>query len=55
MSAVPAESPDADFWPGWGTKLAVVCVTCGTANAPAHKYCKKCGQALGAVAGPGVK
>jgi class 3 adenylate cyclase/tetratricopeptide (TPR) repeat protein len=47
------ESPsDADFCPECGAKLAVVCVACGTANAPAHKFCKKCGQALGAAAGP---
>jgi class 3 adenylate cyclase/tetratricopeptide (TPR) repeat protein len=48
------ESPsDADFCPECGAKLAVVCVACGTANAPAHKYCKKCGQALGVAAGLG--
>jgi class 3 adenylate cyclase/tetratricopeptide (TPR) repeat protein len=47
------ESPaDADFCPECGAKLAVVCVACGTANAPAHKFCKKCGQPLGAAAGP---
>ena len=41
------ESPsDADFCPECGAKPAVVCVACGTANAPAHKYCKKCGQAF---------
>jgi hypothetical protein len=44
---------DADFCPECGAKLAVVCVACGTANAPAHKFCKKCGQALGVAAGPG--
>ena len=27
--------------------MVVVCVTCGTANAPKHKFCKKCGQELG--------
>jgi class 3 adenylate cyclase/tetratricopeptide (TPR) repeat protein len=48
------ESPsDADFCPECGAKLAAVCVACGTANAPAHKYCKKCGQALGVAAGLG--
>jgi class 3 adenylate cyclase/tetratricopeptide (TPR) repeat protein len=48
------ETPaDADFCPECGAKLAVVCVACGTANAPAHKFCKKCGQALRAGAGPG--
>ena len=42
------ESPaDADFCPECGTKLAVVCVACGIVNAPTHKFCKKCGQALG--------
>jgi predicted amidophosphoribosyltransferase len=36
------ESPaDAEFCPDCGAKLAVVCVACGTANAPAHKYGKK--------------
>jgi hypothetical protein len=35
------ESPsDADFCPECGAKLAAVCVACGTANAPAHKFCK---------------
>ena len=48
------ESPsDADFCPECGERLAVVCVACGTANAPTHKFCKKCGQALEAAAGPG--
>ena len=48
------ESPaDADFCPECGAKLAVVCVACGAANAPAHKYCKKCGQPLGVAAGLG--
>ena len=42
------ESPsDVDFCPECGAKLAVVCAGCGTANAPMHKFCKKCGQALG--------
>jgi class 3 adenylate cyclase/tetratricopeptide (TPR) repeat protein len=48
------ESPsDADFCPECGAKLDVVCAACGTTNAPTHKFCKKCGQALGAGAGHG--
>jgi Double zinc ribbon len=38
---------DADFCPECGAKLAAVCGSCGTANAPAPKFCKKCGQQLG--------
>src|SRR4029434_6121449 len=37
---------DADFCPECGAKLALVCSGCGTANAPTHKFCKKCGQGL---------
>jgi class 3 adenylate cyclase len=33
-----------------GAKLAIVCAGCGTANAPTHKFCKKCGQGLRAGA-----
>ena len=41
------ETPsDADFCPECGAKLALVCSGCGTANAPTHKSCKKCGQGL---------
>jgi class 3 adenylate cyclase len=48
------ESPaDADFCPECGAKLALVCANCGTANAPTHKFCKKCGQRLGADTGVG--
>jgi class 3 adenylate cyclase/tetratricopeptide (TPR) repeat protein len=48
------ESPsDADFCPECGAKLDVVCAACGTTNAPTHKFCKKCGRALGAGAGHG--
>jgi class 3 adenylate cyclase/tetratricopeptide (TPR) repeat protein len=48
------ESPsDADFCPECGAKLDVICAACGTTNAPTHKFCKKCGQALGAGAGHG--
>ena len=39
---------DADFCPECGAKLALVCAGCGATNAPTHKFCKKCGQALGA-------
>jgi class 3 adenylate cyclase/tetratricopeptide (TPR) repeat protein len=47
------ETPsDADFCPDCGVKLAGVCASCGTANAPNHKFCKKCGQALGVAGGP---
>jgi len=31
----------------------LVCAACGTANAPTHKFCKKCGQRLGSDAGSG--
>ncbi len=37
---------DAEFCPECGAKLAVVCAQCATANAPGHKFCKKCGQPL---------
>jgi class 3 adenylate cyclase len=48
------ETPsDADFCPECGAKLAVVCASCGTVNAPTHKFCKKCGQRLGADTGAG--
>ena len=41
------ETPsDADFCPECGAKLALVCSSCGTANSPTHKFCKKCGQGL---------
>jgi len=47
------ESPaDADFCPECGTKLVAVCASCGTSNAPTHKFCKKCGQRLGSESGP---
>ena len=42
------ESPtDADFCPDCGAKLVAVCGSYGTANAPNHKFCKKCGQGFG--------
>jgi class 3 adenylate cyclase/tetratricopeptide (TPR) repeat protein len=48
------ESPaDADFCPECGAMLAVVCGGCGTTNAPTHKFCKECGQGLGADTSPG--
>jgi class 3 adenylate cyclase/tetratricopeptide (TPR) repeat protein len=48
------ETPlDADFCPECGARLVVVCVACGTANVPTHKFCKKCGQGLGDDAGHG--
>jgi class 3 adenylate cyclase len=37
---------DAEFCPECGTKLAAVCGQCRTANAPGHKFCKRCGQSL---------
>jgi class 3 adenylate cyclase/tetratricopeptide (TPR) repeat protein len=41
------EAPsDAQFCPECGAKLAVVCGQCGASNAPGHKFCKACGQAL---------
>lgn len=43
---------DANFCPECGARLAVVCVRCGTVNAPTHKFCKKCGQGLGSDSGP---
>src|SRR4030095_8643421 len=47
------ESPaDADFCPECGAKLALVCGSCRPANAPTHKFCKKCGQGLGSGVGP---
>src|SRR5207245_9602756 len=33
------------------SKLAALCSQCGTANAPIHKFCKKCGQSLTAASG----
>src|SRR5919106_6450562 len=46
------ETPsDADFCPECGVKLAAICASCGTINALTHKFCKKCGQRLGADAG----
>jgi predicted amidophosphoribosyltransferase len=48
------ETPlDADFCPECGARLVVVCAACGTANAPTHKFCKKCGQGFGNAAGHG--
>jgi uncharacterized membrane protein YvbJ len=45
------EAPrDAEFCPECGAKLGL-CSQCGTANAPGHKFCKKCGQSL--TGGPG--
>jgi class 3 adenylate cyclase/tetratricopeptide (TPR) repeat protein len=32
--------------------LRVTCAECGTANAPSHKFCTKCGRPLGALAAP---
>ena len=45
---------DADFCPECGARLVVVCVACGTPNAPTHKFCKKCGQGLGNGDGRGL-
>ena len=42
------EAPtDGEFCPACGAKLSALCAQCGTANAPGHKFCKKCGQPLG--------
>src|SRR2546422_8432723 len=40
---------DAQFCPECGTRLSPSCAQCGTENAPGHKFCKKCGQPLGAA------
>jgi class 3 adenylate cyclase/tetratricopeptide (TPR) repeat protein len=46
------ETPtDAEFCPACGSQLVVGCATCGTANAPDHNYCKKCGRPLPAAGG----
>src|SRR5213594_3788594 len=46
------EAPsDAEFCLECGAKLAALCSQCGTANAPIHKFCKKCGQSLTAASG----
>src|SRR5438128_121374 len=46
------EAPsDAEFCPECGAKVAALCSQCGTANAPIHKFCKKCGQSLTAASG----
>jgi class 3 adenylate cyclase/pimeloyl-ACP methyl ester carboxylesterase len=47
---------DAEFCPECGGSLLVVCRHCNTLNAPAYKFCKKCGQPLtsAAVAAPAV-
>src|SRR5437667_6675854 len=46
------EAPsDAEFCPGAGAKLPALCSQYGTANAPIHKFCKKCGQSLTAASG----
>jgi class 3 adenylate cyclase/tetratricopeptide (TPR) repeat protein len=37
---------DAKFCPECGSKLAILCVQCWTANDPGHKFCKQCGQPL---------
>src|SRR5712691_7925499 len=37
---------DAEFCPACGAVLVLSCGRCATANAPGHKYCKKCGQPL---------
>lgn len=39
--------PDAEFCPGCGSKLAIVCARCGVENARVYKFCKKCGEPLG--------
>src|SRR5438552_8009329 len=46
------EAPsDAEFFPECCAKLAALCSQFGTANAPIHKFCKKCGQSLTAASG----
>ena len=43
------EAPlDSEYCPECGAKLALTCSQCGIANAPGHKFCKKCGQPLSA-------
>ena len=37
---------DAAFCPECGSKLTLLCAGCQTANAPDHKFCKRCGQPL---------
>jgi CheY-like chemotaxis protein len=45
------EAPgDAQFCPECGAKLILVCAQCGASNAVGHKFCKACGQPLGAAA-----
>jgi len=40
---------DAQFCPECGARLGITCPECGTDNALAHKFCKKCGHALGSA------
>ena len=37
---------DAEFCPKCGVKLSLACAECGTPNEAAHRFCRKCGQAL---------
>src|SRR5262245_14303179 len=45
---------DAVFCQECGTRLDVVCPACGTANQLGAKFCKKCGQAVGAASSASV-
>jgi class 3 adenylate cyclase/pimeloyl-ACP methyl ester carboxylesterase len=52
-SSCQAEAPsDAEFCPDCGTRLLVPCPQCGTSNSAGNRFCKKCGQTLGAARPP---
>jgi class 3 adenylate cyclase/pimeloyl-ACP methyl ester carboxylesterase len=52
-SSCQAEAPsDAEFCPDCGTRLLIPCPQCGTSNSAGNRFCKKCGQTLGAARPP---
>jgi Double zinc ribbon len=46
---------DAEYCPECGAKPTVVCARCSTANAPSHRFCKKCQQSFTTLQAPGHK
>jgi len=49
-SSCQAETPsDAESCPDCGASLLVPCPQCRTSNRAGNRFCKKCGQALGAA------